>query len=288
MLEFLPLTYFFYSMHNSTKVTPRIRREIYTRWKEGTPQKQLGTEYRVHRNTISKICLRWAIWDFSVHRSTRSDYRTFTYNIRKLDLLSAHLKKEADRKAGIIRYEKEYAGELGHIDVHKIKNIKWENPKKKKYLATLVDDATRISYSQILPNKKAQTLALFLRDATVWFKQKWIIFKAILTDNGREFTTHTDVSRPHHTFEKMMKKLGITHKYTRVRRPQTNWKVERWWRIFEEQFFQIHQFTSWKDFNMKFMDWLYHYNYKRPHWWLQYMTPMGKYELTLKKPYKYL
>lgn len=275
-------------MHKSTKVTPRIRREIYTRWKEGIDQKQLATDYRIHRNTVSKICSRWDMGDFSVHTSTRSDYRTFKYNIRKLDRLSAHLKKAADRKAGIIRYEKKYAWELGHIDVHKLKNIKWQDPKKKKYLATLVDDATRISYSQKLPNKKAQTLALFLRDAVLWFKQKWITFKAILTDNGREFTTHMAVSRPHHTFEKMMTKLSIKHKYTRVRRPQTNGKVERWWRIFEEQFFRIHTFTSWKDFNMKLMDWLHHYNYKRPHGWLSYMTPMEKYEHTLKNQHKYL
>ena len=269
-------------MHKSTKVTPRIRREIYMRWRGGVPQKQLAEDYRVHRNTISKICTRWKIGDFSIHISTRADYRVFKYAIRKHDTLSLRLKKEADRKAGIIRYEKEYAGELWHIDVHKLSNIKWEDPKKKKYLATLMDDATRISFSQKLPNKKAATLALFLRDAILWFKQKWITFKAILTDNGREFTTQTEVSRPHHTFEKMMKKLGIKHKYTRVRRPQTNGKVERWWRIFEEQFFQIHTFTSWKDFNMKFMDWLYYYNYQRPHWWLKYMTPIEKYELILK------
>ena len=59
--------------------------------------------------------------------------------------------------------------------------------------------------------------------------------------------------------------LGIKHKYTRVRRPQTNGKVERWWRIFEEQFFRIHAFSSWKDFNLKFRDWMAFYNYKRPH-----------------------
>lgn len=275
-------------MHKSTKVTPRIRKEIYTRWREGVPQGQLAIDHRIHRNTISKICSRWAIGDFSIHTSTRHDYRTFKYNIRKLDLLSAHLRKEADRKAGIIRYEKKFAGELWHIDVHKLKNIAWENPKKKKYLATLIDDATRISFSQKLPNKKAQTLALFLRNAVLWFKQRWITFKAILTDNGREFTTQTEISRPYHTFEKMMMKLNIKHKYTRVMRPQTNGKVERWWRIFEEQFFQIHTFTSWKDFNMKFMDWLYYYNYQRPHWWLNYMTPMEKYDLTLKTEYKYL
>lgn len=157
------------------------------------------------------------------------------------------------------------AGELGHIDVHKAKNVKGENPKKKKYLATLVDDATRIAFSRLLPDKKAKTLALFLRDAAKWFEIRGIRFRTILTDNGKEFTTHSQVARPLHSFEKMVAKLGIRHKCTRVCRPQTNGKVERWWRIFEEQFFRIHAFSSWKDFNLKFRDWMAFYNYKRPH-----------------------
>jgi transposase InsO family protein len=63
----------------------------------------------------------------------------------------------------------------------------------------------------------------------------------------------------------MLKKLNIVHKYTRVRRPQTNGKIERFWRIFEEQFFQKYTFASNKDFNMKFKDWLVFYNTKRKH-----------------------
>jgi len=46
--------------------------------------------------------------------------------------------------------EKERTGELGHLDVKKIKNIKGQDPKKKKYLAALLDDATRITYYEKL------------------------------------------------------------------------------------------------------------------------------------------
>jgi len=63
----------------------------------------------------------------------------------------------------------------------------------------------------------------------------------------------------------MLKKLNIVHKYTRVRRPQTNGKIERFWRIFEEQFFRKYTFSSNKDFNIKFKDWLVFYNTKRKH-----------------------
>jgi transposase InsO family protein len=63
----------------------------------------------------------------------------------------------------------------------------------------------------------------------------------------------------------MLEKLNIVHKYTKVRRPQTNGKVERFWRIFEELFFRKYEFLSNKDFNLKLMDWLVFYNTKRKH-----------------------
>ena len=118
---------------------------------------------------MGKILERAEIGDFTLHKSARNDYKTFARAIVKLEALSAKLTRIAERKAGIVRYEKECAGELGHIDVHKARNVKGCDPKKKKYLATLVDDATRIAFSRLLPDKKAKTLALFLRGAAEWF-----------------------------------------------------------------------------------------------------------------------
>ena len=163
------------------------------------------------------------------------------------------------------RYEKEMAGELVHIDVHKLKNIKGENPKKKKYFAGIVDDASRITYVETLSNKRAKTLADFVRRAYKWFKTKGITIKRLLSDNGLEFTTHHRESRHLHSFEVMLQKLNIVHKYTKVRRPQTNGKIERFWRIFNDNFWNKYTFTSHKDFNIRFRDWLTYYNVKRPH-----------------------
>ena len=123
------------------------------------------------------------------------------------------------------------AWELVHIDIHKRRNIKWQNPKKKKYIAWVIDDATRLEYSEELPNKKAKTLALFIKRASAWFKQKGITIKKLMSDNWLEFTTHHKLSRPKHSFEIALIELNIKHSYTKIRRPQTNWKIERFWRI---------------------------------------------------------
>jgi transposase InsO family protein len=168
-----------------------------------------------------------------------------------------------------MRYEKTQAGEMVHIDLHKLKNIKGEDPKKKKYLAGVLDDATRIIYSEVLPNKKAKTVADYMRRAYRWFLSKGIMIKRILSDNGREFTTNNQEKESRgnreHSFEKLLRQLHIVHKYTRVRRPQTNGKIERWWRIFNENLFFKYSFSSHKEFNMKFKDWLTFYNLRRPH-----------------------
>ena len=150
-------------------------------------------------------------------------------------------------------------------------------------MASIIDDATRMSYTETLPNKKAKTLSEFLKRAYKWFKNIGVTIKKLLSDNWLEFTTHHISSRKYHSFEIMLEKLNIIHKYTKVRRPQTNWKVERFWRIFEEQFFRKYEFLSNKDFNLKLMDWLVFYNTKRKHWWIKYITPMQKLENLLEK-----
>ena len=122
-----------------------------------------------------------------------------------------------------------------------------------------------MKYVEILPNKKAKTLAAFMERAYKWFRNKGIIIRKLLSDNGLEFTTHHTSARPAHSFEKMLVKLNIIHKYTRVRRPQTNGKVERFWRIFNEEFFFKYTFSSWKQCNMKMKDWMVYYNTQRKH-----------------------
>lgn len=276
-------------MHSLSRLTPYKRKELYrkytekmreTKWKYKEEfYKEVAPEYWVHFNTIRKVCQRWRYHDFEDHKSVVLSNRSYGFKqyIRKEKKLFRRIKREQE----IQRYEKDMAGELVHIDVHKCKNIKWENPKKKKYAAALVDDATRLKYVEILPNKRAKTLSAFMKRAYKWFLSRGIRIKKLLSDNGLEFTTHHKIARPEHSFEKMMIKLKIEHKYTRVRRPQTNGKVERFWRIFNEEFFFKYTFSSWKECNMKMKDWMVYYNTRRKHWGIKYMTPLEKYEKLL-------
>ena len=62
----------------------------------------------------------------------------------------------------------------------------------------------------------------------------------------------------------MLQELGITHRYTRPCRPQTNGKVERFWRTLNEDL--LNQY-------------LLYYNTERPHQGLGGKTPLLTLEL---------
>lgn len=282
--------------HPFVKVPPFKRKEIWiqysekmkqTKWKDKEKcYSDLASKYGVHVNTIRKILDRARLQDYTIHKSTTRANMGYQFHTGYI-VYEKKLYKSLNRMASIRRYEKSMAGEMVHIDVHKIKNIKWENPKKKKYLAWVIDDATRITYIEVISNKRAKTLADFMRRAYAWYKKKGITIKRVLSDNGLEFTTHNQDKKSKtntlHSFEALLIKLGIIHKYTKVRRPQTNGKIERFWRMINDYLWNKYTFTSHKDFNLKLTDWLVYYNLHRPHWGLNNLSPIQKLEKLLEE-----
>jgi len=282
-------------MHKLTRISPFRRKEIWrkysekmreTKWKKKEQfYEDMAEYYHVHSNTIRKIVQRARTGDFTVHKSTTRDHLGYQFSSYTKE--ESRLLKQIERELGIIRYEKAMAGEMVHIDLHKMKNIKWENPDKKKYWAGVIDDATRLVYVEIISNKRAKTLADFMRRAYRWYKMKGITIKRVMTDNWLEFTTHnrdkTSIGNSKHSFEVALSKLWIIHKYTKIRCPQTNGKIERFWKVINDNFWYKYNFTSHKDFKMRFMDWIAYYNLKRPHGGIEYMTPIQKFEKLLEQ-----
>lgn len=150
-------------MHKSTRLTPFTRKECYRLYKVWREKQEIAIHFHVHRNTITKIIKRAKVLDFSIHKSTREDYRSLEYGLRKLDTLYEKIKKKHDKYWSIVRYEKQYAGELVHIDVKKIKkikNIKGQNPKKKQYLVWVIDDCTRVCYTEKTSRQKSKNCSI--------------------------------------------------------------------------------------------------------------------------------
>lgn len=177
------------------------------------------------------------------------------------------------------RYEKDKPGELAHIDIKKLKNVQGEDPSKKKYQHALTDDCTRIPYVEVLPDKKAKTAADFFERGTKWFDQAYDIqFEALLSDNGKEYTFHTKSGRKKHIFERRLSKLTIKHRRTRVARPQTNGKVERFFRTLDDELHNKYHFDSHKDREMALKDYLRKFRKHRMHFGIDGLTPEEKLE----------
>ncbi|MFH1698240.1 MAG: integrase core domain-containing protein [Candidatus Omnitrophota bacterium] len=192
-----------------------------------------------------------------------------------MDRIKARYPLNESQKKIIKRYEKQAPGELAHVDMTKVpKDIRCYFKVKELYAAALCDDCTRLVYAEVLKDKKASTLTYFMARSLSWFKQIYNFeFDAIMSDNGPEFKGSLEKEHP---FETMCTEVGIKHKYTRPYRPQTNGKIEAFFKILKSEFFYPNTFESKEDLVMNLGNFLFEYNHLRRHGGLNYQTPFDK------------
>ncbi|MBI5373809.1 MAG: transposase family protein [Candidatus Schekmanbacteria bacterium] len=198
-----------------------------------------------------------------------------------MDRIKARYPLNELQKKIIKRYEKQAPGELAHIDMTKVpKDIRCFFKTKELYAAAVCDDCTRLTYVEILKDKKASTLTYFMARSLSWFKQIYNFeFDAIMSDNGPEFKGTLEREHP---FETMCNELGIKHICTRPYRPQTNGKIEAFWKIIKNEFFYPNSFDSEQDLIMNLGNFLFEYNHLRKHGGVNYETPFDKLQKVTK------
>lgn len=190
------------------------------------------------------------------------------------------------QKAIIKRYKKSYPGEMGHMDCLYLyketrKQLNLTNLKN-GFLIGLEDDCTRMVYTEYANDLKAVTASFFLYRALSWFKYNTgIEFDSILTDNGSEFTTTLKKYRKDHIFEQSLAQIGIKHKYTKPYHPQTNGKIEAFWKITRDSLLK-NRFSNLDDFKERLGNYLNNYNLYRKHGGLDYLTPFEKFKIVTK------
>jgi hypothetical protein len=198
-----------------------------------------------------------------------------------MDRIKSRYPLNESAKKVIKRYEKQAPGELAHIDLSRlIKDLKVTFKTKELYVAALCDDCTRITYAEIIKDRKASTVAYFMARSLSWFKQIYNFeFEAVMSDNGGEFCG--DLKREH-PFETMCQQLGMKHIHTRPYRPQTNGKIEAFFKIAKNEFFYPNEFNSLEDLIMNLGNFLFDYNHLRRHGGLNYETPFDKLQSVTK------
>ncbi len=172
------------------------------------------------------------------------------------------------------RIIKEKAGELGHIDCHHLGRDMIANDSNRYYLIGVIDSLTRVAWVEVMTDIKALS-AMFggLHCMNEITKRYQIRFSEMLSDNGPEFGPRGSKSKSDHPFERLLLEMGITHRYIRPYRPQTNGKIERFWRTLNEDLIEGTYFESIDHFKQELLDYMIYYNQLRPHQSLDGKTP---------------
>lgn len=161
---------------------------------------------------------------------------------------------------------KEKAGELGHIDCYHLAKDTILNERRNLYLVCLLDDCTRIAWAELVEDIKSLTVMFATLRCINRIHGQWQIkFAEVLTDNGPEFGPKGSKKPEEHPFSRLMMEMGIKHRHTRPYRPQTNGKVERFWRTLNEDLIEGTTFESLAEFEDELGQYLLYYNTMRPH-----------------------
>ena len=159
--------------------------------------------------------------------------------------LAKKMTKKVRRKTWV-RYERRHSLSAVHMDWmydHKIG----------KWIIAVLDDASRmiLAYGEF-ERATVENTILVLKEALKYGK-----IKEVITDHGPQFTTNKldKKGKAKSQFAEFCKANGIKQILCRVKHPQSNGKIERWFGTYRQK---RYTFSSLKEF-------VYWYNHIKPH-----------------------
>jgi transposase InsO family protein len=187
--------------------------------------------------------------------------------------------------APVRRYERQHPGELIHIDIKKLGRFErvghritgdrrqgetrgagWE------YVHVCIDDASRLAFSQILPDEKKESAVAFLKAAVAYYQSLGVTIARVMTDNGSCYRSKA--------FRKACSDLGLRHIRTRPYTPKTNGKAERFIQTALREWAYAQAYPNSDCRAAELPIWLHRYNWHRPHGGLKSKPPISRLDLT--------
>ena len=174
-----------------------------------------------------------------------------------------------DRPA-IVRYEWPCPGNLLHMDVKRFgrfdrpghavtgdrtvrsRRVGWE------FVHSIVDDCSRLAYSEIHDDEKAATVTAFTRRALNFFLDHGIVAERLMTDNAFTYVHNRSLRR-------LLRDRAIQHIRTRPYTPRTNGKVERYQQTLQREWAYAMEYASSAARRASLPHWVRHYNERRTH-----------------------
>jgi transposase InsO family protein len=191
-------------------------------------------------------------------------------------------------KVTAVRYERDRPGELVHMDVKKLARIPEGGGWRAQggtaanhvsridkatrvgfdYVHSLVDDHSRLAYSEILPDEKGVTCAGFLSRAAIYFAEHGITrIERVMTDNAWAYRW---------SLREVTAQLGARQKFIRPHCPWQNGKVERLNRTLLVEWAYRQPFRTNAERAAALAPWLEHYNTQRRHSALGGQPPVSR------------
>ena len=164
-------------------------------------------------------------------------------------------RKEGNRgqRVKYVRFQRKHTNSLWHIDDS-------EFGEKGKIIA-VIDDCSRYCLGILHVNTVSTNIVIKFLDELI---KKFGTPKQIISDNGSPY----GLKSKHSKFDRWCRKKGIDHIRTRVKRPQTNGKVERLFGTINQELpFCNHDLEHFR----------YRYNHFRPHESLKWQNPSEVY-----------
>lgn len=180
------------------------------------------------------------------------------------------------------RYERAAPGELIHVDIKKLgrfdraghrvtgdrtgqsnsRGVGWE------FVHVVIDDASRVAFSQIMPDEKAASAVAVLKTAVAYYESLGVRVDRVMTDNGSCYRAFA--------FRDACKALGLRHIRTRPYTPKTNGKAERFIQSALREWAYAKAYATSDERAAELPRWLHRYNWHRPHGGIKAMTPISR------------
>jgi transposase InsO family protein len=184
------------------------------------------------------------------------------------------------------RYERAAPGEMIHIDIkklgrfeqigHRITGDRTRQSSRRgngwgagwEFVHVCIDDHSRIAFSQIKPDEKADSAVPFLEAAVAYYKSLGIKVERVMTDNGPCYKSFA--------FRDACKLLGIKHIRTKPYTPKTNGKAERFIQTCLREWAYAKAYPNSDQRAEELPIWLHRYNWHRPHGGIKSQTPISR------------
>ncbi len=180
------------------------------------------------------------------------------------------------------RYERDHPGDLIHLDIKRLgrfarvghlitgdgtgqsnsRGIGWE------YVHVCIDDASRLSFTQIHPDEKAVSAVAHLRAAVAWYASMGVTVARVMTDNGSGYKSHA--------FKAACHDLGIRHIRIKPYTPKINGKAERLIQTALRGWAYARAYQSSDQRAADLPVWTHLYNWHRPHAALKSKPPITR------------